>query len=156
MFKPIKRTVAICDLLGIEHLERHKGYLLNKLNFLENPYLITSQDTFVGVVDDIKETFEDAQEEIKEKLSKLDEIEIERLNEAIDTFFEDCYYSTVAMSVCAVENRLLKLMTKVCPQEKEQLEGLPLGRLIGRYLDDKVKYQYVVPKKHGPLLNLCN
>ena len=60
------------------------------------------------------------------------------------------------MSVCAVERRLLRLMAKVYPEEKDELEELTLGQLIGRYLNDKGKYQFVVPKKYEGLLNLCN
>jgi len=80
--------------------------------------------------------------------------EIDRLNEAIHCFLEGCYYSSVAMSVSAIEFRLFSLMMSICPDPK--LKELTLGQLIREYLDDKQKYGSVIPKKHEPLLEHCN
>ncbi len=41
------------------------------------------------------------------------------------------------------------------PKEK-QLDEMTLGDSISEYLDDKEKYGNVIPKRHEPLLELCN
>jgi len=105
-------------------------------------------------VDYIKDVFINAKDEIDKKISLLDPAEKERFNEAIHCFLEGCYYSTVAMSVSAIEFRLLNLMKSVNPDP--QLEELTLGQLIREYLDNKGKYKNIMPKKHESLLTLCN
>lgn len=155
-FEPIKRVIEMCDLLGIKYLEINKDYLLDKVNSLEDPLAINSVRLFVRFVDNISEVFKEAQGEINKEISKLDEVEIDKLNEAIHTFFEGCYYSAVSMSVCAVEYRLLKLMVTVKPKKKKELEKLTLGQLIKAYLENKEVYKRIVPERHEYLLNLCN
>ncbi len=54
--------------------------------------------------------FQEAENEAKEKISLLEEDEYTRLNEALNCYIESCNYSTVVMSVSAVENRLFSLM----------------------------------------------
>ena len=86
----------------------------------------------------------------------LDETEMNRINEAIHDFLESCYYSSVAMSVYAIESRLLKLMLSVRPEKEKRLESMTLGQLLREYTDNKEQYNNVIPKKHEPLLDLCN
>ena len=102
----------------------------------------------------MKKAFRRAKNEIREAISNLNPEEIDRLNEAIHCFLEGCFYSSVAMSVSAIEFRLFSLMVSMCPDSK--LEELTLGQLIREYLDNKQKYGSVIPKKHEPLLEHCN
>ena len=60
------------------------------------------------------------------------------------------------MSVCAIESHLLTLMLSVRSEEEDKLENMTLGRLIREYIDNKEQYTNIIPKKHEPLLDLCN
>lgn len=155
-FGPIKKVVEMCDLLGIKYLEVNKDYLLTKIQGLQDIIPLRFKKFFIRYIDDVGNTFKEVEEEIKREISKLDEVEKDRLNEAIHTFFEGCYYSSVGMSVCAIEHRLLKLMTNVRLKKKKELEKLTLGQLIKIYLENKDEYKHVVPERHEYLLNLCN
>ena len=155
-FKPIKRIVEICDVLGIKHLEANKSFLTDCVKMLETVETTYQRDTFTFNIDCIKNGFDKVKEEIKAKISLLNSTEIERLNEAIHSYLEECYCSTVAMSVCAIEFRLLSLMKNVRPEREEELSKLTLGKLIGEYLSNKDEYQNIVPERHESLLNLCN
>lgn len=100
-------------------------------------------------------TFED---EIKKSINYLGNFEKERLSEAIHTYLEGCYDSTVAMSVCAIESRLFRLMSGVKPDKKKYFEELTLGKLIGDYRKNRDEYARLIPelKKHEELLSLFN
>jgi len=153
-FDTIKGIVNISDLLGIRYLEICKGYLEDQISNLEDPFKITKREVFEKYLNKIKKVFSEEKNEIKEKLSLLNPEEMDRLNEAIHCFFEGCYCSAVAMSVCAIESRLLNLMTVAHPDP--ELEEMTLGQLISEYLGNKEKYNNIIPKKHEPLLDLCN
>lgn len=155
-FEPIKRAIEICDVLGIKDLEANKSLLTDWVRMLETPETASKQDMFILSIDNTKKVFDNVKEEIRAKISLLNDTEIERLNEAIHTYFEECYCSTVAMSVCAIEFRLLSLMKTVKPDKEEELNQLTLGQLIGEYLRNKSDYKNIVPQRHESLLNLCN
>jgi len=154
-FEPIKRIVEICDVLGIKDLESNHSLLLDWVKNLETVETVTRRDIFTLNIDNLKKAFDKVKEEIKAKISLLNDTEIERLNEAIHSYFEEYYCSTVAMSVCAIEFRLLSLMKKVRPDKEKELNQLTLGQLIGEYLRNKDEYQNIV-KRHESLLILCN
>ena len=153
-FETIKRIVEISDIFGIKILERVKPELMTHVYHLENPESIIRREKFEFHIDAISLYFTEIKDEIEKKISLLNSTEMDRLNEAIHCFFEGCYYSAVAMSVSAIEFRLLSLMTYGNPEA--ELEQLTLGQLIREYLENKKKYSNVIPKKHEPLLNHCN
>ena len=153
-FDIIKIITQICDFLDIKQLETKSEKLKKMTHFLETPLVIEKRRDFLLLVEEIQKIFSKAKEKVKEKISLLHDTEIDRLNEAIHCFSEGCYYSAVAMSVSAIEYRLLSLMMSTCSELK--LKELTLGQLIREYLDDKKKYGNVIPKKHEPLLNHCN
>jgi hypothetical protein len=153
-FDIIKRIVDTCDIFGIKYLERNKERLVKYVHLLEEHNRISYRSYFEEMIKKIRTGFNNVKNEIKEKISLLNPAEIDRVNEAIHCFLEGCYYSSVAMSVHAIEFRLFSLMMSICPDPK--LEELTLGQLIGEYLDDKQKYGSVIPKKHEPLLDHCN
>lgn len=153
-FDPIARTIEVCEIFGINHLDQKKDWLLRNVGWLEDPRIVSTKNLFVWYVDSIKGVFSGMKEERQEVFSTLEPAERERLNEAIHCFLEGCNYSAVVMSVSAIEFRLLNLMQAANPDER--LEKLTLGQLINEYLTNKEKYKNVIPKKHEPLLNLCN
>ena len=146
--------VAMSDMLGIELLEERKKIMMQRVTSLNSPESIQRRSTFELYVDYIKGVFKQVRNEIKSRLRLLDKEERARLNEALNCYTQGCNYSTVAMSVSAIEFRLLSLMmSKV---RDPRLENLTLGQLIKEYLDNKQKYGVVIPKKHEPLLEHCN
>jgi len=151
---PITRTIEICEIFGINHLDQNKDSLLRRIRWLEDPKGVDSKFRFTIHVDFIKDVVSGAKKERQDVFSTLEPTERDRLNEAIHCFLEGCYYSAVTMSVSAIEFRLLNLMKTLKPDEK--LEELTLGQLINEYLTNKEKYKNVIPEKHEPLLNLCN
>lgn len=153
-FNPIEHVIDVSSLFGIETIEINKEFLKGKVYVLGNS--LPARDIFRQYVSDIKSVFRDAKEEIKHLYLMFDETEMNRINEAIHNFLEGCYYSSVAMSVCAIESRLLKLMSNVKREELERLEKMTLGQLIREYSDNKGRYNNLIPKKHEPLLDLCN
>ena len=153
-FDVIKRTVEICDLFGIKYLERNKESLMARVSWLEDFRRAGNRLAFESYLKKIRTHFGNIKDELKDKISLLNPVEMDRLNEAIHCFLEGCYYSAVAMSVSAIEFRLFSLMMSICPDSK--LEELTLGQLIREYLEDKQKYGNVIPKKHEPLLEHCN
>jgi len=153
-FQIIKRIIEISDIFGIQMLERCKPRLMEHSYHLENPESAKSRENFEFHINEILLCFRDAKDEIQKKISLLNSSEIDRLNEAIHCFLEGCYYSSVAMSVHAIESRLFSLMMSIYPDPK--LEELTLGQLIREYLDHKQEYGSVIPKKHEPLLEHCN
>jgi hypothetical protein len=127
---------------------------MERVMILNSPESIIQRKDFELNVNLIRNVFKDAEGEIKKKLHLLDRKEIDRLEEAINCYLNGCDYSTVAISVSAIEFRLLNLMQSAKPNSK--LEKLSLGALISEYLQNKKEYKNIIPKKHEPLLNLCN
>jgi len=153
-FEIIKRIVEICDIFGIKNLEKYKNPIMSYVFLLEEPQTIQNREAFEQCVNKIINYFSTEKKEIEDKFGLLNTEEIKRLNEAIHCFLEGCYYSSVAMSVSAIEFRLFSLMMSICPDPK--LEELTLGQLIREYLNNKQIYGSVIPKKHEPLLEHCN
>ncbi|MCP8315434.1 MAG: hypothetical protein H3Z52_13695 [archaeon] len=152
-YEPIKIVAEICDMLGISYLENNKDYLMRFIHRLEEPDAIKRREDFVHNMDRVIGIFTHASTELKQITSYLSEEERDRLNEAIHNLMEGCYYSSIAMSVCSIESRLVELMKRVTPDKK--LEEETLGRLIDMCLGDQ-KYKSLIPEKHEPLLKLCN
>lgn len=155
---PIRKLIEVSDLIGIKPLETNKEHMMNRINLLKDPIYSRDHANFENLFNDIKEVFVTTKNEIREKLSILKSEEKDRLNEAVHCFLEYCYYSTIIMSVSAIEFRLLNLMSSVNPQRAQQinLEELTLGQLIREYLENKEAYKNVIPEKYQPLLQLCN
>lgn len=153
-FRVIKGLVAICDKFNIDYLEKEKENLIQKINELENPDWIRTRQNFETSINFVKNAFYSVKNELRTAINLLNKSEKERLNEAIHNLLEGCYYSSVAMSVSAIEFRLLQLMKSTNPESK--LEEMTLGQLIEEYLKNKGEYQNVIPEKHEPLLRLCN
>lgn len=150
----LQGIVDICDLFGLELLEERKPIMMERVMFLCTPALITRRTDFEAHLDYIKNVFKDVQEEIRDKLQLLDVEEVNRLNEALNCYIQGCNYAAIAIAVSAIEFRLLNLMQLV--KSNPDLEKYTLGELINEYLQNKKEYKNIIPKKHEPLLNLCN
>lgn len=155
-FKPIKSCVELCRILRLPSVGSSDSVFYQAALALEIPTSTNSWSSFITSLNVIKGTLETAKDEILSFCSSFDEIEKERMNEAIHCYFEDCNYACVAMSVSAAESRLLKLMLLASPESKKELEKKPLGELMNEYLKNKDKYKKVVTEKHEKLLRLCN
>jgi hypothetical protein len=149
LFNPIEGTIAAFGLFNIEAIGINRDFLKERVFKLKERSF--TRDGFKGLVSDIKSVFSDAKEEIEHLCLMLDETEASRINEAIHDFIEGCYHSCVAMTVCAIESRLLKLMTS----EEKKLGDMTLGRLIREYIDNKEQYKSKIPEEHEHLLRLC-
>lgn len=154
LWQILRDIVDICDMLGVADLERQRPILLERVIYLSRPEMISTREHFEAHLDHIKNTFKHAQKEIVDKLQLLTGEEADRLNEALNCHLIGCNYASVAMSVSTIEFRLLNLMQSVKPNP--ELEQYTLGKLIDEYLKNKRAYKNIIPKKHEPLLNLCN
>jgi len=148
-FDGLKRIIEICDIFGISGLERTKGKLTQAAADLTNPQTVRDWAAFVDRVDFIKQAFTDAKPSIEQVVSQLAPEEVARLDEAIHDALEGCNYSATAISVTAIEFRLLRLMKR--KTGGASLEGLTLGQLVSKALSDPA-YSGLIPDKHKPLL----
>lgn len=157
-FEPVKACVHLCEIAKVQSL-KEKNYDLvfsRSASSLEIPKDLGTLEDFKGYVNDVRLGFIVTREERIAFCSAFDEEEKKRVNESIHAHLEGCNYSCVAMSVSAVESRLLKLMCLVSPDLEQELDKKTLGQLIVEYIKDKGKYKNVVPERHEPLLQLCN
>jgi hypothetical protein len=150
---PLKIAIELINLLQIGIF---KEFLLDRQYRLSEPVCMSTREAFEATINDLLRISSDCKKEITEILSLLSKLEKDRLNEAVHCITENCYFSTVAMAVCAIESRLLNLMKGTAPAKKDELDKLTLGSLIKEYLENKTTYKNIIPKKHEPLLNLCN
>ncbi len=146
--------ISILEIFGIEYLDLNKQEMVQEITFLQSPTMISQWDNFNGFLTFIEKCFKNSVYELKTKINLLQGEEEDRLNEALNCHIHGLNYSTIVMSVSAIENRLYSLMQSKCPEAK--LDGLTLGQLIGEYTNNKEKYGKVVPRKHESLLDYCN
>jgi hypothetical protein len=154
--EPVRGCVKLCEMLKPESIKKYRSLFFNAASSLENANETKSIADFKKHLETLKICFRAMGSEVTTICSSFDGEEKERVNEALHDYFEDCNYSSVAMSVSAVESRLVKLMCLVNPDSEPELREKTLGQLISEYLENKEKYKKVVPKKHEHLLQLCN
>jgi hypothetical protein len=154
-FEPVKACVQMLQILRSQSIKKHESFIYQKVSELESSESMDLEG-FKFNLKVLKSTFETVKDDRLAFCSTFDEEEKGRMNEAIHDYLEDCNYSCVAMSVSAVESRLVKLMCLVSPDSKQRLEKKTLGQLVTEYLKNKSKYKTVVPNKHDHLLQLCN
>lgn len=147
-------------------LSSNKYYVdeMNKiLNELKKPQLVETYDNFERLLSDIRELISALEPGIRKKLSGLTCEECERLDEALVTYSNYCFYSSIVMAVSAVEFRL-HYMIKNTDGElySEQFEKATLGQLIqvfdkNGYTDNQYnKIKQLMPDRHRPLVQLLN
>jgi hypothetical protein len=155
-FMPIKKCVELCRILKPKSIVNHLENVYATVSCLEDSGRVREIGNFNVNIEYLKSAFAVVRQEMWLFFSSFDDEERERINEAIHTYFENCNYSCIAMSVSAVESRLLKLMSLANHDAIPKLEEMTLGQLITEYMQNKEAYKNVVPKKHKALLELCN
>ena len=109
-WQTIRGIVTFCDMLGIGHLAEKKDEIMRHVMHLNNPNSIPERSNFENYFDFIKDAFKKTKEEIRDKLKLLEDEEMDRLSEALNCYIDGYNYSTIAMSVSAIEFRLFSLM----------------------------------------------
>jgi len=155
-FIPLKACIQLYGILQFQSLGELQNAFYKAASGLENHKVIQTLRDFNLALNVVRACFNMAEGEMQAFCSAFDAEEKQRINEAIHNYLEECCYSSVAMSVSAVESRLLKLMCIVRPNSKQELERKTLGQLLTEYAENKEKYEEIVPEKHEPLLQLCN
>ena len=138
-------------------------YLINCMNELKNPQMIQTKDKFDEILNNIKEYIPSLEQGIRKKLAGLTCEECSRLDEALVTYSNYCFHSSVIMAVSAVEFRL-HYMVKNTDNDLyfKNFENATLGQLIqifnkNEYNDEKYdNIKQLMPKKHLPLVQLLN
>lgn len=153
----VKNFSVLLKFLNIERIQSHTiaevGGIVARL---DNPEWVRKRTNVINDIRRIEELFEIFKTEIKETVDYLSDFEKGRLSEAIHNYLEGCYNSCVAMAVTSIEFKLLDILKSVNQENADKLEEFTLGTLINEYLKNKVKYKNVIPKRHEPLLELCN
>ncbi len=109
--------------------------------------------------DRLKERIQLYQEDLSKQIQKFSASEKKRLNEAYHCTRDWCYFSVVINSVVALEFRLLELLKKENQQHLASFNDdfrFTFGQLIDIYLNNKTKFNNIVPKKFDNQLRLCN
>lgn len=151
----IQEIIEISSFWGIETIDVNNNLLIKCVSTLLNPLTYTDDlRDFYHSIQYIKMTFEGARKEIGDRIALLTDEESPRLREAFNCYVNELNYSTIIMSVSAIESRLLSLMQFKKPDAK--LEKLPLGELIREYLVNKKSYGNILPSKYLYLLQYCN
>lgn len=156
ILQPIKRLIEICSIFGIHELDLNSEFLREKVSGLEDSDKAKSRSFVNSAINEIKTLFSETKTQAHDLTEHLDSFTKLRLNEAIHCFLERCFYSSVIMSVSAIESRLLDLLKRSNPGKSEYLDGLTLGQLLKEYLENEGEYGHIIPKKYKPLLELCN
>lgn len=158
----IEELTLFGELLNIDSINHSYGPLKSRLSPLFDPsstYSYQDLDRSINLVEGI---WEDNSEEIKEKTGRIEDKERKRLNEALHNFKEGCYYSAIAMSVTAIESRLLNGMKAESKSSKPQnyssrdFDELMLGQIINEYEDNKGNYNNFIPEKFENIFRVAN
>jgi len=118
-----------------------------------------SDAKFKDNIDKILDAHKNVKDIIPDLVSKFDDEETLRIQEAYHTLVQGCYWSAVINSAVALEKRLFTILksrnTKFLKQTKSNLR-FSLGELIGVYIDNKKRFQICIPHRHDNLLTLVN
>jgi hypothetical protein len=169
-----KTNPAICDLLlllkkyslCLEYLGVNVygvRTLHEEIEDLKSPKINYNLKVFKGNLASILATIKLYEKEVYEKISLLTCEECGRLDEAINTFENYCYYSSVIMAVSAVEARLHYLIfTKNSSIYNKFFKDKTLGQIIklldpNEYKDPKFKtIKKNLPLSYKPIIEVLN
>ena len=136
-----------------------------KINYYMNRISFPGDLKDINKLKEIKDFFghlfkEHLDEDFRDKLKYFSDEEIFRLNEALTTLKHKAYFSSVVMSVSAVESRLHSIIKKEKPRlyHKQNLAESPLGHLFGVVNKDRkfIVIKKSLPQKFFSLINICN
>jgi len=138
-------------------------HVSNLFNELKNPQIVKTYQRFDELLNEIKENISRLEPDIRKKLWGLTCEECERLDEALVTYSNYCFYSSIIMAVSAVEFRMHYMIKKTDEAlYSEQFEMATLGQLIqifdkNAYKEDKYgKIKKLMPERHRQLVQLLN
>lgn len=148
----IAQLTEVLGFIGDYNLNK----LFHRISLLKEPRVVSNRRLFKNHMDNLIRVFSSMKQDVIKKIKWLRRLEIKRLNEAVCCYFNECYRATVAMAVSAVEYKLLTMLKKGNPKSSSNLGKMTLGQLIAEYVNNKDAYGNIIPKKHEPLLDLCN
>lgn len=157
--KMLRNIVTICSFFGVASFDERINHLNDEINELDNSLRMGHKDGIKSNLMSIKAYFSGSenyspQRELIKKLILLNDDEKNRLNEAFNCYVNDFYYSTIVLSVSAVESRLFTIMNFI--NDSKNIDKLTLGGLITEYLKNEETYNKIIPQKHLQLLHYCN
>jgi len=137
--------------------------MTDTLQKLKIPEKMSGYDDFQLLIDDLKGQIKFAEQDICDKLSRLECTECIRLDETLVCFQNYCFYAAIVMAVSAVEYRIAEMIRR-SDQELylKHFQGATLGQLIKVFQDDEYKdekfqkIKELMPIKHKPLISLLN
>lgn len=150
----LRDIIKLNDFFQIEILDTNKKGFENWIGIIEKPAQPVKWTTLERMFGNTTDIFQEAKQKVNQKIGLLDEEETNRLNEAFNCYIQELNYSSIVMSVSAIESRLFSLM--VLKQPEVKLEKFTLGDLVREYLENKETYGGIIPYKHLPLLQYCN
>jgi hypothetical protein len=161
--KKLKHQVKILSYLGYK--KQFVEECLKTIYDLED-IRTESRKQLSYYFEELENKFESIDESLKNKLSKLDNEQIDRLDESLTNYFNECYLSSVIMSVSAVEWELSKILkndekiSNLYDTDKKYKDRIPtFGTLISffyEYVDDAALSSYSWLRDSKKLLDLCN
>lgn len=171
IYLTLRFTSFIRELNEIVELIKLFGYskifvdnLSRIVNDINNPMLNLSKELLIQNITSLQNEFKSIENDLKDKISKLNDEQRARLDEAITNYHEECYFSCVAMSVSAIELELSKILPKdknlQLAYDKEYGGKAPtFGTLIKFFyenIDAPILSNYKWLKDFKYLLEICN
>lgn len=153
------------EMLDVPGLISQESRLRTDIDPLKNPHTQASQEELLEIFEYLREVGEQIQDDVDEKVSRLDEQEIDRINEAIHDLRENCFFSAVAMCAVPLERRLERAMVQELQSPpgdwereewEEKIKKKTLGGKIGEYSDNRERYNSFVPQEFEGLLTFLN
>lgn len=103
-------------------------------------------------------------DKIIKKINLLSEVEKYRLNEGLHCFNEKCFYSSIILSVSAMESRLFEILKReninflesIAKKQNKNINEFTFGTLFNIYLDHKNEFNNIIPEKHESIFKVCN
>jgi hypothetical protein len=150
---------AIDILTRIDDRFQKLKALIEPMGATSSYYHYGNKTEFSNVIDELISEYSGNQDTCVANISRLDDEEVLRIEEAYHTLCEGCYWSSVLNSAVAIERRLFVILksrnTKFMRERRSDLK-FTLGSLVGLYLDNKKKFYSCIPGRHDYLLKLVN
>lgn len=150
------------ELFNLDPINRNLSALRKSLACLTNDNIGRSEDDVVGSIEELRNRlWPMIKEEVQDKASRINADEERRLDEALHNYKSGCYFSTVAMSVTAIESRMRCGMKEEGGEEipieyGREFDELTLGQLIDEYRENKEEYNFFVPARFNNIFDLVN
>lgn len=122
-------------------------------------FVYISGEQFKESIANTLEAYSKIKERIGPQLSKLDDEEKLRIEEAYHTLCQDCFWSSVVNCAVALEKRLFEILksrnSAFMESARKDLQ-FTLGQLVGLYIQNKKEFNECIPAKHDNLMGLVS